>query len=111
MVKAELKELDRRISFDEMYGLFNGKIDPYFYENKIAPIGPAIMIGPDDRLGWTPESAKLQFLIAAQFFGMYQFPEKPAEVTPDATSEPKPKPKRKPAAKKKPVATKKKVKK
>lgn len=80
MVGVELKELDRRISFDEMYYLF-GRIDPWFYQNEIDPLGQDIMLTEQDRLGWTPTVAKEQFLLMAEFFGLHN--SKVSEVTSD----------------------------
>lgn len=113
IVKKELHELDRRISFDEMYTMFNGKVDPWFYENRVNPIGPKIMVGDQDRMGWTPAAAKMQFLICAEFFGWYEFPKAPTEEANSEAPPPVAAPKKKKAAakKKKSVTTKKKAKK
>lgn len=107
LVKKELHELDRRISFDEMYTMFDGKVDPWFYENRVSPLGPKIMLGPQDSMGWTPEQAKLQFLAAAEYFGLYT----PPKAVEDVATPPAVQKKKRTVAKKKKPTTKKKVKK
>lgn len=67
---AHAKHLDRAVCFDEMYILF-GRIDPWFYENQVEPLGlEKLLLSPDDRFGWTPEQAKEKFLAFAATLGL-----------------------------------------
>lgn len=63
-VEQELHELDRRICFDEMYYLFDGHLDPSFYENRMIPLGESILVSPNDALGWDPQTAKTTYIDA-----------------------------------------------
>lgn len=93
VAKKELHELDRAISYDEMYQLY-GRVDPWFIENKVGPLGAGIMVGPNDRMGWTPEQAKDQFLICCEFFGLYQRPPSTESKTNEDSSPKRPRRKR-----------------
>ena len=77
-----VKELDRRICFDEMYLLFEGNIDPMFYDQRIVPLGfSKILLNNDDKIGWSPEDAKKKFLGMAAFLGLLN--PKPEEINHD----------------------------
>lgn len=70
-IQTEVASLDRRICFDEMYALCNGRIDPWFYENKTAPLGmEKLYIDEADRMGWTPNVAREKFLGMVAFIGI-----------------------------------------
>ena len=75
-MQAKLKELDRRICFDEMYALFNGNVDPMLYQEGIKPIGVShLMLNEtDDKFGWSPATAFNNYLIVAEFLGIYERP-------------------------------------
>lgn len=69
-VQGEVSSLDRRICFDEMYALY-GRIDPWFYENKVVPLGmDKIYLDATDRMGWTPEQAEAKYIGMAAFLGL-----------------------------------------
>lgn len=74
VVQKEVKSLDRRICFDEMYALF-GRIDPWFYENKVAPLGmDKFYFDDQDRIGWTPQETEKKFIGMAAFLGLIPLP-------------------------------------
>lgn len=90
--EVKLKELDRRICFDEMYVLFNGSVDVKLYEEGIRPLGlQYLFLSDEDSLGWSPSVAYNKFLIVAEYLGLYERPKQvlapeAQPATPDSTN-------------------------
>lgn len=73
-IQKNVKSLDRRICFDEMYVLMP-EVDNVLFKEQIKPLGvEKLRIGNNDYFGWQPELAKERFLAVATWLGLYEPP-------------------------------------
>ena len=82
-VLKHVSNLDRRICFDEMYMMMDGRVDDALYLEGVRPIGvEKLILGQNDYMGWAPNIANERFLAVCAWFGYY-IP--PSEATIDVT--------------------------
>lgn len=74
-MELKIKELDRRICFDEMYVLFVGHIDQKLYEENIRPLGiQNLLVNQTDSFGWNPSIAFDKYLVMSEILGIWERP-------------------------------------